>query len=104
MLLSLSAGELETVASEIPTFQVKKELFAEGVNIADLLAQHTQILASKSEVRKAIQNNAIAVNKEKITTHEAMVSVGDLLHGQYVMVENGKKNKFILVAVEEANA
>lgn len=104
MLLSLSAGELETVASEIPTFQVKKELFEEGVNIADLLAQHTQILASKSEVRKAIQNNAITVNKEKITTHEATVSAEALLHGQYVMLENGKKNKFILVAVEEANA
>jgi tyrosyl-tRNA synthetase len=100
MLLSLSAGELETVANEIPTFQVDKALFAEGVNIADLLAQHTQILASKSEVRKAIQNNAITVNKEKITSHEAMVSAGDLLHGRYVMVENGKKNKFILEAVD----
>lgn len=98
MLLSLSAGELETVANEIPTFQVKKELFEEGVNIADLLAQHTQILASKSEVRKAIQNNAITVNKEKITTHEATVTAEALLHGQYVMVENGKKNKYVLIA------
>lgn len=98
MLLSLSAGELETVANEIPTFQVKKELFEEGVNIADLLAQHTQILASKSEVRKAIQNNAITVNKEKITTHEATVSAEALLHGAYVMLENGKKNKYVLIA------
>ena len=98
MLLSLSAGELETVANEIPTFQVDKALFAEGVNIADLLAQHTQILASKSEVRKAIQNNAITVNKEKITTHEATVGSEALLHGQYVMLENGKKNKYLLIA------
>lgn len=98
MLLSLSADELETVAAEIPTFAVKKELLANGVNIADLLSEHTQILASKGEVRRAIQNNAITVNKEKVGSHESLISADALLHDTYVMVENGKKNKYVLIA------
>ena len=101
MLLSLSAEELETVSSEIPSFQVTKALFATGVNISDLLADHTQILASKGEVRRAIQGNAISVNKDKINSHEALIPIESLLHGKYLMVENGKKNKYILVAKNE---
>lgn len=97
MLLGLSAEELEMVSNEIPSFQLKKELFTNGLNISELLADHTQILASKGEVRRAIQGNAITVNKEKITSHEALVSKEALLHDTYLMVENGKKNKYILV-------
>lgn len=97
MLLSLSAAELDTVSAEIPSFQVSKALFAAGLNVSDLLAEHTQILASKSEVRRAIQGNAISINKEKISSHEAPIVEDSLLHGKYLMVENGKKNKYILV-------
>jgi tyrosyl-tRNA synthetase len=98
MLLSLSAEELQTVATEIPTFVVKKESLASGISISDLLAEQTQILASKGEVRRAIQGNAITVNKEKISSHEAIISAEGLLHGQYMMVENGKKNKYVVIA------
>ncbi|MCB0557197.1 MAG: tyrosine--tRNA ligase, partial [Phaeodactylibacter sp.] len=46
-LLELAKGELATVAAEIPSFSVPRELLANGVNIVDLLAEHTEILASK---------------------------------------------------------
>lgn len=97
-LLELSTTELDTVAQEIPHFSVARDLLANGVNVVDLLAEHTSIAASKSEARKAIQNNAISVNKEKITTHETIVYHEALLHGKYLMVENGKKNKFLVLA------
>ncbi len=98
-LLSMSAAELETVAEEIPPFQIPASLLANGINIVDLLAEHTQITVSKSEARKAIQNNAISINKEKITSHEQIINHEELLQGKFVMVENGKKNKFIIIAV-----
>ncbi|MCB9276849.1 MAG: tyrosine--tRNA ligase [Lewinellaceae bacterium] len=97
-LLELGKGELATVASEIPSFTISRELLANGVNIVDLLAEHTSILASKGEARRAIQGNAISVNKDKVNSHEEAVSHEALLHGKYMMVENGKKNKFIVMA------
>lgn len=97
-LLDLSEKELETVAGEIPTFDVEKSAIANGVNIIDLLAEQTQILGSKGEARRAIQGNAISVNKDKISDHEAMINHESLLHGKFLMVENGKKNKYLLIA------
>lgn len=97
-LLDLSEGELETVASEIPTFEVEKSAIANGVNIIDLLAEQTQVVNSKGDARRAIKGNAISVNKDKISDHEAIINHDALLHGKYIMVENGKKNKYLLIA------
>lgn len=97
-LLDMSAADLSTVAQEIPSFSLPKDALNNGVNIVDLLAEHTQVVASKGDARRAIKGNAIAVNKEKIQDHDVNISSEALLHGQYLMVENGKKNKFILIA------
>lgn len=97
-LLDMSATDLSTVAQEIPSFSVPKDALNNGVNIVDLLAEHTQVVASKGDARRAIKGNAISVNKEKIDNHEVRINTESLLHGQYLMVENGKKNKFILIA------
>lgn len=97
-LLSLSEAELQTVAEEIPHYQVPRNLLAEGVALADLLTEHTDILPTKSELRRAVQGNSISVNKEKINSHEHRTDVSALLHGRFLLVENGKKNKFVVEA------
>lgn len=95
-LAGLSASELETVGQEIPGFKVAKADFGDEVNIIDLLASKTQVVNSNGDARRAIKGNAISVNKTKISNHEASVSVNELLHGRFLMVENGKKNKFLI--------
>lgn len=97
-LLALPERDLHQIADEVPAFKVPKDLIANGVNIVDLMAEHTDMLSSKGEVRKAIKNNAVAVNKQKITDHEQTCSADDLLHGQFLMLENGKRNKFMVIA------
>jgi len=98
LLLSLDEKAFDTIAREIPSYHVPSERIRGGISITDLLAEATPILPSKSEVRKAIKNNAIALNKEKVTSHETLVTAEALLHGRYLMVENGRKNKFMVVA------
>ncbi|MEZ4918310.1 MAG: tyrosine--tRNA ligase [Saprospiraceae bacterium] len=95
-LLAMSLKSLNQVAAEISSPEIPKSLIDNGVGIVDLLSEHTGILSSKSEARKAIQNNAISVNKQKITSQEHEVGAQDLLHNQYIMLENGKKNKFLV--------
>jgi len=96
MLLSMSEDAFETVGQEIPSFTVSKALLSEGTGIIDLLSEHTAILASKSEARRAIKNNAISINKEKVTNPDTVVRSTSLIHDRYVMIENGKKNKILL--------
>ncbi len=96
-LMSLKATDLALVSQEIPSFELAQSDLNDGLNIVSLLATKTGILGSNSEVRKAIKNNAISVNKEKISNHETTLDSSQLLHNQYIMIENGKKNKFMIV-------
>ena len=97
-LLGLDANSLKTVSEEIPSFIITKESLSNGLNIVDLLSENTKIVASKGDARRAIKGNAIAVNKDKISSHETNINTESLIHGKYMMIENGKKNKFMLIA------
>ncbi|MCB0661991.1 MAG: tyrosine--tRNA ligase [Saprospiraceae bacterium] len=98
-LLSLPEKALETIGGEIPKFQVAKSDFENGTDITTLLTELTSMLPSKSEARRAIQGNAVSVNKEKVNQLDEAITAANLLHGRFIMVENGKKNKFLIEAV-----
>ncbi len=99
-LLSMTVDSLDMVANEIPMFEVSKTAFGtEGINILDMLAEHTTIVSSKSEARRTVKNNAVSLNKEKVSSDSAMVTTADILSDKYIMLENGKKNKFLIEIV-----
>jgi tyrosyl-tRNA synthetase len=95
-LLRMSQESLDLVSSELETVTIEKNVIENNSNLIDLLTDHTGFLSSKGEARRAIQNNAISINKNKISNLEAVITTDSLLHGKYIMVENGKKNKFII--------
>ena len=98
-LLGLKESTLEMIGGEIPTKRIAAARFETGLPLAELLAEDTDILESKSAVRRALKNNAISINKEKQTDYDATVSRDELLHGRFLLVENGKKNKFLVEVV-----
>ena len=99
-LRRLSVQQLRMVAQEIPTTTVATSIFwLEGVSLIDLLSEHTTLVSSKSDARRAITNNAVSVNRVKVGDVEARVRKVDLLHDSFVFVENGKKNKMLLEAI-----
>ena len=92
-LREMNTATLEMVSQEIPSYQI-----GNSENSLDkLLSQECSIFSSVSEFRRAIKGNALAVNKIKITDHEATIQPSDYIHGKYLMVENGKRNKYLLV-------
>ena len=98
-LISLSPSALETISQEIPCHEINIDHLKNHINIVDLLSEATPITASKSEARRAIQSNAISINKEKIADQELSISTELLLHGKYLMIENGKKNKYMIKVI-----
>ena len=93
-LLQMPEEVLAQVAGEIPRFSISQERLSANPSLADLLTE-TGIIPSKSEVRRNI--GAIALNKQKYSSHEDTIGPDQLLHGRYILVEKGKKNKFMLV-------
>jgi tyrosyl-tRNA synthetase len=96
-LLELKAKDLAAVAKEIKSFEINLEDLKQGMPVLDLLAVKTAVLGSKGEARRAIQNKAIAINKEKVLDANGVIPVDALLHGKYILIESGKQNKYMIV-------
>jgi len=92
---SLSQKELDSIAREIPSFEVKSTEL-ESAGLLDISVGDGRVFSSKGEARRAIKGNAVSINKKKITDFEYIISSDDLLYGRYILLENGKKNKFIV--------
>jgi tyrosyl-tRNA synthetase len=97
-LAELDAPTLKSLDGKIDTFRVPLATFVSSTSLIDFLADSTEAVSSKSEARRAIQGNAISINKEKIADVEATVNQSQLLHGRYLLLENGKKRKYLVIA------
>lgn len=96
-LKSLDAKTINGLRGEIDDFIIPASSVQAGIPIIELLCEHTTIVSSKSEARRAIQSNAIALNKTKTTDLERSLTPADLMHGRFVLVENGKKRRYLIV-------
>ena len=64
------------------------------MGIIEALAS-TGFLASNGEAKRALKENSISVNKEKVKD-DLVLSKNDLVNGKYVLLQRGKKNYFIV--------
>ncbi len=95
-LTSLQPSDWQMLALELPSFEVSKSRLSDGMNVVDFLAEATTIVQSKGEGRRAIKGNAISINKQKVIDFNATITEDDLIHNTYLMVENGKKHKYLV--------
>ncbi len=59
------------------------------------LADKTNFLKSNSEARRALKENAVSVNKEKVA-EDYQFTADDLIGGKYIILNKGKKNTYII--------
>ena len=98
-LVKLDEQTLLDVFAGVPQFTFDRSLLeGEGVKAVDLTVEHTQCFASKGEMRKLTQGGGVSLNKEKLTAFDRPVTAADLLDGQYLLVQQGKKKYFLLIA------
>ena len=98
-LVKLDEQTLLDVFSGVPQFEISKDLLkGEGTKAVDLFAEHTQCFPSKGEMRKLTQGGGVSLNKEKLQSFDQMVTESDLLDGKYLLVQQGKKKYFLLIA------
>ncbi|MCE3229383.1 MAG: tyrosine--tRNA ligase [Bacteroidetes bacterium] len=79
----------------VPQYSVSKQEIENGVGILDLLAEKTKIFPSKGEARKMIQGGGVSINKEKVSSHEALINASALIKNKYLLVQKGKRNYYL---------
>ncbi|MFN5920802.1 MAG: tyrosine--tRNA ligase, partial [Bacteroidota bacterium] len=83
----------------VPQFDIQKSELEIGVHIVDLLAEKTQVFASKGEARKMLQGGGVSMNKIKCEDANAIISATSLINGKYLIAQKGKKNYYLIKAV-----
>jgi tyrosyl-tRNA synthetase len=95
-LKKMSENTFLSVFEGVPVFDVKIENLLKGVTIADLCTEHSQIFASKGELRRLVQGGGFSLNKVKIDNPDRIVSSEFLLNKKYLLIQKGKKNYFLI--------
>lgn len=99
-LKSLSERQLLEVMDGVPQVEAPMSLLSQegGAGLIDFLAEYG-IYASKGEARKAIQGNAVSINKEKVSGVEARIDTSLLLNGKYLLLQKGKSNYTLAIFI-----
>lgn len=95
----LDVNSFDKILGGIDTFEVNKTELASGVSLVDLLAEKTQIFPSKTEARKMIQGNAVALNKNKHADVNAAINLDLFVGEKFLLVSKGKKENYLVKLV-----
>ena len=94
-LKQLDSATFLEVFDGVPQAEVTMDDINAGLNIVDAFVAKSNFLASNGEARRALKENSISVNREKVA-EEYNVTKNDLINNQFVLLQRGKKNYFIL--------
>ena len=94
-LKQLDEATFLEVFDGVPQAEVSRNEIETGINIVDVLNEKTGFLKSNGEARRALTANSISVNREKVT-EEFVLSTKDLINNQFVLLQSGKKNYFVI--------
>jgi tyrosyl-tRNA synthetase len=86
--------EKKSIGADLPTINLEKEEVANGINIIDLVIA-SNLLGSKSEVRRMIKNKGIKVNNETVEDEKYNISLNNFNEGKFLKLSHGKKNHVI---------
>ena len=87
---TFSAG---TFGDDLPVVNIKKNEVDRGINIIDIVIK-SNLLNSKSEVRRAIKNLGIKVNNNPVDQENSVITINDF-KDNILKLSHGKKNHIL---------
>jgi tyrosyl-tRNA synthetase len=94
---SLTIDDLEGMEGVVKS-EFNKNSMGPGIDVVSFLAA-TNIFPSKGEARKTIQGGGVSINRKKVDNIQMNIDQGVLLHDQYILVQKGKKNYYLVRVV-----
>ena len=94
-LKSLDEQTFLDVFDSIPQAVISSEILKDGLTMVDALSGKTNFLTSNGEAKRALKENGISVNKEKIR-EDFIITENDLIAEKYVLLQRGKKSYFLI--------
>ena len=90
--------EKKSIGEDLPSVNLKRENVVNGINIIDLVIA-SNLLTSKSEVRRMIKNKGIKINNIPVENDLFNISLNDFEKEGFLKLSHGKKNHVILKVI-----
>ncbi len=84
-----------SIGDDLPLIKIKKQNITSGINIIDLVII-SNLLNSKSEVRRTIKNKGIKINNETVEDEKYLISFENFNKENILKLSHGKKNHVII--------
>ncbi|WP_282016787.1 tyrosine--tRNA ligase [Salegentibacter mishustinae] len=97
-LKSLDEATFLDVFEGVPQAEIAKAEIENGLDMIGALSAKTNFLQSNGEARRALKENSVSVNKEKVK-EDYTITANDLINDKYVIINKGKKNTYIIRTV-----
>ena len=81
----------------VPQAEVERSVIEGGLEIVPAFADNG-FLNSNGEVRRALKENSISVNKEKVKD-DCVITTSDLIADKFVLLQRGKKSYYLLKVI-----
>jgi tyrosyl-tRNA synthetase len=81
----------------VPQAEIERSAIEKSLGIVAAFADYG-FLKSNGEVRRALSENSISVNKEKVT-EDFVITKNDLIADKFVLLQRGKKSYYLLKVV-----
>ena len=94
-LKALDAKTFLDVFDGVPQAEIAMDELKNGIDIVDVLNTKSGFMKSNGEARRALNENSISVNREKVQEGFTLTTT-DLINNQFVLLQRGKKNYFVL--------
>ena len=94
-LKQLDAQTFFDVFEGVPQAEIPAAAFENGVEVVELFVAQSGFLPSNAEARRALKEQSLSVNRQKIT-EDFKATSADLIHHKYLLLQRGKKNYFIV--------
>ncbi len=97
-LKTLDSETFLAVFDGVPQAEISRDEIIKGLDMIGALSAKTHFLKSNSDAKRDLKQNAISVNKEKV--NEAfIINSATLINDEYVLLQKGKKNYFVIRVV-----
>ena len=97
-LKTLDAKTFLEVFDGVPQAQIGRADLQIGLDMIAILSVKTGFISSNSEARRALKENSIAINKEKVA-EDYTVTPEDLINDKFILLQRGKKNYFVVEVI-----
>ena len=91
---AINTFEKKSIGEDLPSVNLKRENVVNGINIIDLVIA-SNLLTSKSEVRRMIKNKGIKINNIPVENDLFNISINDFEKEGFLKLSHGKKNHVI---------